>query len=337
MKLYRKTKSRFWWVDFSVRGMRYRESTKETTRTRASIEAGKLIAKVEDQTDHLRVKKPKTLEAYAEDFVAWIEGSRLDGDTKRYYKNGWRMLKDKPIAKMRLDFIQFEHIDAMRFPGGPSNTNCALRTLRRMLGRAKQLRILRELPKINMMEEKGRTILLDEAAEIALLPHAEQPLNDVIRLMRDTGMRNQRELYCMRVENLDFVNELIKVPDSKTSAGERHIPMTERVVEILMRRCDGRTEGWVFPSVRQKKHITSGLISKMWVKARKAANLPEDLVLYCGRHDFGTYVYNATQNLKATMMVMGQTDIKTAMKYQHPGLQIVKGALKSRHTLRHTG
>jgi hypothetical protein len=31
---------------------------------------------------------------------------------------------------------------------------------------------------------------------------AAQPLEDVA--MRDTGMRNARELYCMRVENVDF-------------------------------------------------------------------------------------------------------------------------------------
>jgi hypothetical protein len=31
---------------------------------------------------------------------------------------------------------------------------------------------------------------------------AEQPLKDIIVVMRDTGMRNARDLCCMRVENL---------------------------------------------------------------------------------------------------------------------------------------
>jgi len=35
--------------------------------------------------------------------------------------------------------------------------------------------------------------------------------------MRDTGMRNQRELYRMRIENLDWGNRVIFVPDSKTA------------------------------------------------------------------------------------------------------------------------
>jgi hypothetical protein len=40
------------------------------------------------------------------------------------------------------------------------------------------------------------------------------------------------------------------------------------------------------------------------VKARNAAGLPEDLVLYCARHDFGTYVMRRTGNLEAVMDVM---------------------------------
>ena len=44
---------------------------------------------------------------------------------------------------------------------------------------------------------------------------------DIIILMRDTGMRNQRELYRMRIENLDWENRLMFVPDSKTPEGRR--------------------------------------------------------------------------------------------------------------------
>jgi site-specific recombinase XerC len=51
------------------------------------------------------------------------------------------------------------------------------------------------------------------------------------------------------------------------------------------------------------------------------------LVLYCARHDFGSFVLEKTGNLKAVMDTVGQTDVKTAMKYQHPELEIVREAL----------
>ena len=34
---------------------------------------------------------------------------------------------------------------------------------------------------------------------------------------------------------------------------------------------------------------------------------------------------------------MGHSDVKIAMTYQHPELEIVRAAINSRHTLRHTG
>jgi site-specific recombinase XerD len=62
-------------------------------------------------------------------------------------------------------------------------------------------------------------------------------------------------------------------------------------------------------------------------QARKEAGLPKNLVLYCGRHDFGTRVLKKTGNLKLVMEAMGHVDVKTAMKYQHPELDIVRSAL----------
>ena len=93
----------------------------------------------------------------------------------------------------------------------------------------------------------------------------------------------------------------------------------------------------MFQSRYKGKHIGAANVNRQWVKARKAAGLPEGLVLYCARHDFGTYLLNETGNLKAVMDTMGHGDAQTAMKYQHPELEIVREALNSRHTSRHTG
>jgi site-specific recombinase XerD len=61
--------------------------------------------------------------------------------------------------------------------------------------------------------------------------------------------------------------------------------------------------------------------------ARKQAGLPKALVLYCGRHDFGTRILQQTGNLALVMKTMGHKDVKTAMQYQHPELEIVRTAL----------
>jgi integrase len=134
-------------------------------------------------------------------------------------------------------------------------------------------------------------------------------------------MRNERELYRTRIESVDWINKFIFVPDSKTPSGRRRVPMSDRVLALLRARCDGRSEGWVFPSERSRAgHLTT--VGKLFREAREKAGLPKDLVLYCGRHDYGTRVLRETGNLAAVMKTMGHKDVRTAMRYQHPELMV---------------
>src|ERR1700691_1096628 len=55
-------------------------------------------------------------------------------------------------------------------------------------------------------------------------------------------MRNGRELYRIRTENLDWNNRIIFVPDSKIVNGRRMIPMGDRAYEVLRARAAGKAE-----------------------------------------------------------------------------------------------
>ena len=72
-----------------------------------------------------------------------------------------------------------------------------------------------------------------------------------------------------------------------------------------------------------------------FVRARKKAGLPKSLVLYCARHDFGTYVLQKTGNIAVVMNAMGHSDVKTAMTYQHPELNVVREAINARQLSGH--
>jgi integrase len=264
----------------------------------------------------------------------WVKNVKLEHKTKLYYRDGWRLLAASPIAGMRLDKIMADDVGTLSFTGSPSNANCALRTLRRILHKAEEWGMIRSVPKFRLAKEYGRSLRLDDDAEGKLLVVAGQPLRDAIILMRDTGMRNERELYRTRIENIDWNGMVIFVPDSKTPNGRRLVPMTDRVLDLLLVRCGERREGWLFPSKRSKSgHLTT--LAKRFREARKKAGLSESLVLYCGRHDYGTRVLKATGNLAAVMKTMGHKDVKTAMQYQHPEVEIVRQALNHNNNEKH--
>jgi site-specific recombinase XerD len=337
VKLFRKQNSRYYWYDFTVRGRRYRGSTQETRSVRAQKTASLKLALIVENADVLP-RKPTNLGRFAERFLAWVDDGRLEEKTKKFYRNGWRLLKATHVAGIQVDEITGDCAEQLKFPGSAANANCALRTLRRMLHKAEEWKMIGHAPKIKMLKEHGRHLRLDDEAERKLIAGAwacnwrvrtRELFRDIVILMRDTGMRNERELFKMRIENLDWQNRVIFVPDSKTAEGRRLVPMSGRVFEILQNRCNGTEGGWVFPSKRSASgHLRS--ICNLFRKARIKAGLQKELVLYCARHDYGTRVLIRTGNLAAVMRTMGHRDVKTAMHYQHPELEIVRAALDYR-------
>jgi integrase len=93
----------------------------------------------------------------------------------------------------------------------------------------------------------------------------------------------------------------------------------------LKARCGERREGWIFKAFSASGHLTT--VDRKFRQARSEAGLPEKLVLYCSRHDFGTRVLQGTGNLAVVMRAMGHGGPSTAMKYQHPELEQVRSVL----------
>ena len=337
MKLFKKRKSQFYWYDFAVGGQRYRGSTKETNKTRAEAIAALKLSRVTQGNDPLPRKATSLLE-FSGRFLDWVKNAPLEQKTRIYYQTGWRLLKMTRLAQMRFDKIASDDVEALRFPDSPSNANCALRTLRRMLNKAEEWKLIQRVPKFKLVKEFGRSLKLDDGSEGKLLAAAGacgwrtksfELFRDIVIAVRETGMRNERELYRMRIENIDWAKKVIFVPDSKTPDGRRCLPMSDRVEKILLERRGNRPEGWIFPARRSRSgHVTT--VGKRFREARTKAGLPENLVLYCGRHDYGTRVLQRTGNLAAVMKTMGHKDVKTAMQYQHPELDIVREALNHR-------
>jgi hypothetical protein len=70
------------------------------------------------------------------------------------------------------------------------------------------------------MQEHARERVIDTEIEAKLLPFCKQPLRDVLMIMRDSGMRNQKEVFRMRWEHLDWANKRYFVYESKSPETE---------------------------------------------------------------------------------------------------------------------
>jgi integrase len=284
------------------------------------------------------LRRAPLLSDFSPRFLKWVDQARgLAPKTRRYYSIGLNRINRTPLAGMTLDRITAEETDSLSLTGSPSYVNQALRTLRRLLGKAAEWNVLTVAPRIKLLKELGREQTIDPETEAKLLRVAGQPMKDVLIMIQDTGLRPE-EVFRIRAENIDWTRRLVFNPYGKTRASRRQVPISARMFDLLMVRCSGRQEGWLFPSPRAKGgHLTT--VAKQFREARRKACLPESLVLYCARHTFGTAAYEATGNLAMVMKVMGHTDVRTSMRYQHPGLEPIREAIDQRnlrHNLRHS-
>lgn len=366
MAIFRRKDSKVYWYDFTIDGTRHRGSTDTTRLTKArTIEAALIVKAKEEGSDAVRPVRAPILRDYASRFMGWVQSSKLEPNSKRYYEYGWKLLSSTRLANMQLSRITSDDAGATRFfrtitkdgvdqtvECSAQYTNQALRTLKRMLSKAKEWKLIRDVPKIRLSKAYGRDTLIDSETERALLQSLSEPvkhkrtsrarmqLRDILVIAQDTGMR-PKEIFRMRVEYIDWANMRIWNPYGKTAKSRRFVPMSQRMKELLQHRCSDKREGWVLPSSRSKSgHVNS--INVGFRALRRRLGLSEKLVPYCARHTYGSYAMEATGNIFAVADSMGHVDVQSMKPYQHHSLDPLREVIDRRneanglrHVLRH--
>jgi integrase len=224
----------------------------------------------------IRQKSP-LLPDFAVEFFNWVDNSSLDGNTKRYYNNGWRLLQTTNVTGMRLKEITTDAADALKFPASVFNANNAFRILRRMLNKAKEWNKLKDVPSIKLRKEYRRERMIEPEEEVKILAFAGQPLRDVIIAILDGGMR-PGEVFAMRWEHVNWNRGTYFNPKGKSTKARRIVFLSDRFRSVLLARWQKQLEGWIFPSKRSRSgHIVS--VEKQFLDARRAANISKEVVL----------------------------------------------------------
>jgi len=329
-----------WYYLFYVSGRRYRGSTKTKNEKEAlRVEARKRVTA--EQGESLRPKRVPLLREFVKPFEEWLDKTTLAANTKSDYKNGRRLILKTPLSGMRMDQITADDVETMNFHQSPYSRNCAIRTLRRMLGKARDWKLLREVPRVKTVKVFPRDRMISVEDEKRLLA-AKGPLRDVLTIMLDSGMRNG-EVIRMRWENVHWDSAFYFNPKGKTCKARRHVPLSERVIALLRtvqqeqskeqaKQQSRPREGWVFPSKKSPSgHIGLSGLEHRFRKLARTLGIPDVLKLYCARHTFGTVAMAETRDPGLVREVMGHESLTTTMGYLHPETAAIKAVIDRRN------
>lgn len=324
--------NKFWHYRFMFGGRLYQGTTKQTNQRKAELVEAGLIAKVmQGDGDYLLRKAPR-LDEFAKRFLLYVDGNQeIKDGTREYYRFGWGMLSATSLARVPIDKIGTADAAMLKFPGVSGSTaNNALRTLRRILGYAAELNIIKAAPKIGLRDENERITLIAPWLETLLLEHASPVLHDVLIVMLDCGMRPE-EVGRMEWDHIHWSEETVYVPIGKTLQARRQVPLTDRMRHALAgarARNEKHKRGnspYVFPSPRNAEgHMQ--WFSQVWARTiervtevcrKQRKKLPAGLVLYSARHTFATNYLRAGGDIGQLSRIMGHSDIRTTMRYVH--------------------
>ena len=330
MGLYHRTEKRkdgtvrespIWWMDYVVDGVPKCESTKtKNKRLAEKIFNLREVEMIEGRFSLPSSNAPR-LEQYSRQFL----GSIRNQNTRKRYTSSVASLVEC-LGNVRLSEINSRRIEGFKEARLASGTRAAtvnrdLAVLRRMLKIAQRKKLISLSPfaDVEMLEERKERrqphiFTFDE--EERLLATAADHVRVLTVLILETGLRSGKEALALKWADIDFLNESIRVRQSKTMAGQRIVPMSSRCNAELLRWqgvSGPNFSEYVFPKPgHPETHLRDVRVA--WANALSAAGL-EHFWIYDLRHAFASRVTQAGVSHIFVAQILGHSSPNILQTY----------------------
>jgi integrase len=157
--------------------------------------------------------------------------------------------------------------------------------------------------------------------------HAPAHLRNVVRIITETGLRIYKELLPMKKEQVDLVNTVVWIRDSKTPNGISELPLTRLALDAFRNQIGISGDGeFLFPSDdTQTRHLKS--VKTAWRNTLRRAGLPY-FRIYDLRSTYATRLSAGGVADEWVTQMLRQGDSQVFKKYSQMKLQMKREALE---------
>jgi integrase len=149
----------------------------------------------------------------------------------------------------------------------------------------------------------------------------------VIRIITETGLRVYKELAPMRKDQVDLINAVAWIPESKTPNGVAEVPLTEIAVEAFRSQLEISGNGpWLFPGHRSPLEYQRSF-RHPWCLSLRRAGIPY-FRLYDLRSTYATRLSAGGVADEWVTQLLRQGDSAVFKKYSQMKLQMKREALQ---------
>jgi len=303
-------------------GRQHCETTRETNRRLAQQKLDVRHAEIVQGNFNLLKKHSPKLSEWSEKYLESVQHA----NTRRRYTCSRANLvsffgEDAQLVHISPGRIE-EFKRARRVQGIKAATlNRDLRFLAQILKQAERERYIARSPFdlnkffLNEAPERRKPHILTWEEQEKLLAIAPPRIRVLTVLGVETGMRTG-EMLRLLWKDIDFMNNVLRVEQSKTVSGIRSVPLSGICKSELMkwRRLVGpEFSEWVFPSFTNRRHKLQGG-RKAWASALKKAGLPF-FPSYNLRHTFSSRMTAAGVSTITVAQMLGHNSTQTVPRY----------------------
>lgn len=337
-----------YWYHFLFNGEHIQKSTKQgNPRTARQIEAAHRTSLAKGEVG---IVEPKIAPMFSDLAKRFVEHCNTRHENKpqtiRFYLEKLsKLLRYPAIGAVRADRIDEGVIEgyvvARRAVVGPATVNRELATLRRILRLAHEWRAISRIPKIRLLSgERTRDFVLSPKQEEIYLSACPKPLNDIAKLMLETGLRIGEAL---NLEWADVTLEpisgsrfgFIRIREGKSKSARRILPLTDNASVMLKSRNADLSGPFVFGNREGKRYLSTSinhLHRNAFAPKKDGARsqlFPGDFVLHSLRHTMLTRLGESGVDAFTIMRIAGHSSIVVSQRYIHPTPESVERAFES--------
>lgn len=279
MGLYKR--GNVWWMSLTINGKHLGLSTGCNSKRMAQKVLDLRRAEILEGRLRLPKSNAPKLNEWAEQFLESIQHS----NTQRVYRSCIKSLNEF-FGPARLSEITPEGIEQFKVVrtksgAGPAIINRNLAVLRRMLKLAMRQRFIARTPfdELEFLEERShrrqpRILTFEEQAKLEAV--APPLLRTLIVLLTETGLRVGKEALRLNWGDVDLVEGVIHVRESKTVAGRRIVPMSEhcRIALQEWKRMTGPAFSQFVFGNPNNPVVYLKSVRKTWCRSLQLAGLP---------------------------------------------------------------
>lgn len=336
MEPFKRKNSPYWWYNFTVDGIRFRESTKTTDKELAKAIISKAYNAAFMQKKFGKKEDIQLRYAFGKYYNEHAIGQTWANSVHRYlecFGNFWGLdtilsqITNKEFGEA-VQHLKTKHLQAGRKQISGSTINRYISAFRKMYNLAKDMwgvNVSEINFKMHWQREPDARDRWATPEEIqAILAVSAPHLQDIIQFALFTGVRASNNLN-LKWSQVDFKNRTLsfRVKQKNKQGGKfHHVPMIDPCFDLLKRL--ERNGEYVF--TYEGRRIKS--VKTAWKAACRRAGV-KGLRIHDLRHTCASMMVQNGTPIGLIKEILGHADIKTTMRYAHHVKTAEKAALEN--------